>query len=415
VRLRTFAILFICHAVPLFIGMGLFPLLPLYAARLGATRTDIGIFYAVVYVASTAGVLGTGWLAPRVSRRVLFFAGATLGIPALALMGHATALWQVVVLTAFVWFCGGVTLTLLSVFAGVLAEPASRGRVFGLMFLVYPVDALVGGTVVGQLTTAYGYTLMFYALAAIWVIQPVVGLLGLNDPRIMRAPARPSRDVAPARLGRPFTVLLVASLLGFAGISIGRLGISLSMQAIGFAPAAVASTAMVSGLLTIPLTLPLGTLADRLGGGRLLTVSYLLAAVGTSTLVVATALWHFQLAATLLLMAWCLSRAAASALAVDLLPAETLAAGLPRLGAMDSLASIVGFALAGFVMDTLGGPALFAGAAALAIVALAVLAGMARVRRNVAGAHSNASLTEPDATSGPARAARALSRSSLGR
>ena len=158
---RMFIMLFICHAVPLFIGMGLFPLLPLYAARFGATRTDIGVFYAVVYIASTAGVLGTSWLAARVSRRALFFAGATLGIPALVLMGHATALWQVVLLTACVWLCGGITLTLLSVFTGVLADPASRGRVFGLMFLVYPVDALVGGTVVGYLTTSYGYTVMF--------------------------------------------------------------------------------------------------------------------------------------------------------------------------------------------------------------------------------------------------------------
>jgi len=395
---RMFIMLFICHAVPLFIGMGLFPLLPLYAARFGATRTDIGVFYAVVYIASTAGVLGTGWLAARVSRRALFFAGATLGIPALVLMGHATALWQVVLLTACVWLCGGITLTLLSVFTGVLADPASRGRVFGLMFLVYPVDALLGGTVVGYLTTSYGYTVMFYALAAIWVIQPVVGLLGLRDPRIVRAPVRPSGGVRPTRLGRSFTLLLVASLLAFAGTSIGRLGISLSMQALGFAPAAVASTAMVSGLLTIPLALALGTLADRVGGARLLTVSYLLAAAGACTLVVATAVWHFQLAATLLLVAWCLSRSAASALAADLLRTEALAIGLPRLGAMDSLASIVGFALAGFVMDTLGGPALFAGAALLAFSALGVLAGMVWIGRDVSRARGEAPLLEPHGT-----------------
>ena len=397
---RMFIMLFICHAVPLFIGMGLFPLLPLYAARFGATRTDIGVFYAVVYIASTAGVLGTGWLAARVSRRALFFAGATLGIPALVFMGHSTALWQVVLLTACVWLCGGITLTLLSVFTGVLADPASRGRVFGLMFLAYPVDALVGGTVVGYLTTSYGYTVMFYALAAIWVIQPVVGLLGLRDPRIVRAPARPSGSAQPIRLGHSFTLLLVASLLAFAATSIGRLGISLSMQALGFAPAAVASTAMVSGLLTIPLALALGALADRVGGGRLLTVSYLLAAVGAGTLVVATAVWHFQLAATLLLVAWCLSRSAASALAADLLPAEALAVGLPRLGAMDSLASIVGFALAGFVMDTLGGPALFAGAVALALGALGVLAGMTWVGRYVARARGEAPLLESQGTVG---------------
>src|SRR6266498_3878382 len=167
---RMFIMLFICHAVPLFIGMGLFPLLPLYAARFGAIRTDIGVFYAVVYIASTAGVFGTGWLAARVSRRALFFAGATLGIPALVLMGHATALWQVVLLTACVWLCGGITLTLLSVFTGVL-----------------------------------------------------------RDPRIVRAPARPSGNALPIRLGHSFTLLLVASLLAFAATSIGRLGISLSM------------------------------------------------------------------------------------------------------------------------------------------------------------------------------------------
>src|SRR6266496_2868342 len=131
---RMFIMLFICHAVPLFICMGLFPLLPLYAARFGATRTDIGVFYEVVYIASTAGVLGTGWL------------------------------------------------------------------------------------------------------AAIWVIQPVVGLLGLRDPRIVRAPARPSGSAQPIRLGHSFTLLLVASLLAFAATSIGRLGSSLSMQALGFAP-----------------------------------------------------------------------------------------------------------------------------------------------------------------------------------
>ena len=36
---------------------------------------------------------------------VQLFAGAgMLGVPALVLMGQATALWQVVVLTSFIWF-----------------------------------------------------------------------------------------------------------------------------------------------------------------------------------------------------------------------------------------------------------------------------------------------------------------------
>jgi MFS family permease len=388
VRLRQFAVLFICNAVPLFIGMGLFPVLPLYAAQLGASRTDIGVYYAVVYVASAVSVLLTGWLAGRVPRRRLFLAGATLGIPALALMGHVTALWQLVALTAIVWFCGGVTLTLLSVFTGILADGARRGRVFSLMFLVYPLDALIGGGAVGELIARFGYTPMFYALAAIWTIQPVVGMLGLRDSRITR-PAAAAANGGAVSLGRPFALLLLTSLLGAVAINVGRLGTALSMQTLSFSPEAVASTAIVSGLATIPLTAVIGTLSDRFGRRAMLALSYLLAAAGTGLLIGAAALWQFQLAATLLLAAWCVSRAVASALGTDLLAPEALSRGLSRLGSTDSIASIAGFAAAGVVMDALGGASLYVAATAFA---LAAAVSLVPPRRGAPSAASQAAL-----------------------
>src|SRR5687767_8442193 len=105
-----------------------------------------------------------------------------------------------------------------------------------------------------------------------------------------------------------------------------------------------------------------------------------------------------DLAATFLLVAWCLSRSASSALTTDLLTVEALAVGLPRLDAIDALASIVGFALTGLVMDTLGGPALFPGATLLAFGAPAVLAGMAWVGQDVGRAHGEAAQVEPQST-----------------
>ncbi len=51
-RNRQLALLFIGSYVPPFVGMGLFPILPLYAAQFGATHTMVGIYYAIVYLAS---------------------------------------------------------------------------------------------------------------------------------------------------------------------------------------------------------------------------------------------------------------------------------------------------------------------------------------------------------------------------
>lgn len=380
-KVRIFAVLFVCTMIPLFIGMGLFPLLPLYAARFGATRTDIGIFFAVVYIASAASVIGTGWLAERFSRRKLFLIGAALGPATMVLLAHATALWQVVVLIAIAWMSGGITLTLLNVFTATLAEPTSRGRVFGLMFLVYPLDALLGGAAIGQLTSAYGYSVMFYALAAMWIIQPVVGLFGLRDPRITRPPLQVEVRQSAAPLGRAFTLLIVSALLSIACTSVGRLGTSLAMQALGYGPNVVASTTIVSGLVTIPLALGIGALSDRTGRRPMLVLGTLVGAAGTTALVVATSAWQFQLAATLLLAGWCISRAISSALAADMLTPETMGRGLSRLAATDSIASIVSFGATGYVMETFGSSLLFVTATAFGVVSAIALAGLSQTNQ----------------------------------
>jgi AAHS family 4-hydroxybenzoate transporter-like MFS transporter len=149
--------LFASNLVVLFVGMGLFPLLPLYATQFGATRTVIGIYYAVMYAASVLGTMATGWLARRVPPRDLFIAAGALGVAALALLGQATALWQVVLFTAVIWFGGAITIPLVGVFTGLVADGDNRGKSFTMMYLAFPLGAVFGGTTVGQLVGWQGY------------------------------------------------------------------------------------------------------------------------------------------------------------------------------------------------------------------------------------------------------------------
>ncbi|HEX5689801.1 MAG TPA: MFS transporter [Roseiflexaceae bacterium] len=374
-KARQLLPLFICNATPLTIGMGLFPLLPSYAAHFGATNTLVGLYLAIVSIASATSVSLTSWLGARFAPRKVFLVGSLLGPPSLWLLGQATTLWQVVLLTAMAWFSGGITLTLLSVYIGLAADKRSRGRTFSVMFLAYPVGAIVGGAIIGQVLAWSGYTMMFTILGLFWMVQPVLGWATLRQwPSARVVHVEPKTTVAP--VGRTFAALLFSSLFALLAMNSGRLSTPLAMQNLAFAPSTIASTATVAGLFTIPVVLFLGTLSDRLGRARSLILTYVLAAFAIGTLLVATQLWHFWVAATLLFVAWCASRSIASALAADILQPQQLNRDLARLNTMDGVASIIGFAGTGFVLDTLGGTALYL--LGLVLIGMAIFAQVQR-------------------------------------
>ena len=371
---KQLALLFTCYSIPPFIGMGLFPLLPLYATQFGATRTIVGMSYALMYAASLLGTLIIGWLGPRVPRKRVFIAGAALGVPAVALLGQATALWQVICLTALVWFCAATTLTLISVATAAATDSHNRGKAFTLLALAFPLDGLFGGMVTGYLVSRYSFPVMFLVLGAIWTALPIIGLLGFPEPH-MAPPAGAPRgvEVRPDRAPGTFRLLMLSSLVTVLGISISRLSIPLSMQELGFSAGAIASTATMSGLATIPMVITLGTLSDRLGHRCVLRLSPLLGIGGATMLILARELWQFQLGTSLLTLATAVNGSIGAALAAALLPPGAVERFLPRFHAMDSTASIIGFGCAGLMLDLLGGAGVYVVAATLAALALPLL------------------------------------------
>ncbi len=67
-KTRQLLYLFICDFAILFTGAGLFPLLPLYDAHFGATRTLSGMHLTLLYASITIGTLIAGALAKRLTR-----------------------------------------------------------------------------------------------------------------------------------------------------------------------------------------------------------------------------------------------------------------------------------------------------------------------------------------------------------
>jgi MFS family permease len=372
---RQILYLFLSSNTILFIGMGLFPFLSVYATQLGASPTTIGVYFAAMYGSNAAGPLAVGWLTKRIARRPLFVALSVLGIPALVLMGQVTALWQLVVLTAIVWFAGGAQIALINVFTSLHADGQHRGKAFSLMSLAFPLGALFGGASVSYLLAAYGRAWMFVALAGVWSILPVIGIWGLQDKE--DAPARSSATSGIKRtstqVSGAFYLLILLSLLSTMAINVGRLGTPLSMQAHDFTPETIAGTATVAGLLTLPIALLIGALADRKGRRGVLALSYLFTIGAALMLIGASELWSFWLAATLNMVALGTNGALALALATDLLPSHSLNRGLSWIRAAQSSAGVLSFAASGYIMDTLGATALYVSAILLGSAAVLLL------------------------------------------
>ncbi len=363
--------LFLCNFAIVFIGFGLFPVLPLYAAEFGANPSFIGIFLAITYIAISLGSILAGQLSERFSYRTLFASAGLLGTVSLLLLGQANALWQVVTLTALVWFAGGIGLSISSVLVTLHVTSSERGKAFGLLALTSPLGALIGSMVVGRLVDWSGYSLMFLVLAVEWSMFPFLALAKVQyEPTCEPSPTRSSKSTSSTtRPGIYFVLLLATVLLASFTVSVGRMGLSMTMKDQLFSASEVSTANAFGGLFTIPVTLMIGALSDKLGRKRFLFMGYLLAMGSTLFLVVARELWQFWLVASLVLAARSVITAMSPAYATDLLSRRALGKALPLVGTMNWVSGVIGFAGSGYVIDTFGATSLYGGTTVVAVLA----------------------------------------------
>jgi MFS family permease len=370
---RDLLALFVCSLVAWTVGNGALPLLPVYAAQLGAAPAVAGYYLSLSYVALAAGTVVAGWLSGKVHRlkSLLFVAGLT-GIPAIWLMGRATSIPQLAIWTALAWFTGGMGLALISVLAGLLAGEDERGRVFGILSLTGALGLLIGGLATGPTAERWGYPTMFALLSALFILWPLAVLV-MEEKR----PAQTALEEGLAGeegpgLGRSFILLFLASVLAAVGNFVIMLGRSLAMNALGFGATAISSTAALGGAVALPLSPIFGWLSDRAGRKRPLAICYLAASAGLLVLAMSTTLWGFWLAASLPSIS-SIGLAVGSAWVVDLVPQGALRKGIALLNATSWIGGIIGLGGTGHAVETLGMMPTLILAAGLPLIAIVLL------------------------------------------
>ncbi|HSG43023.1 MAG TPA: MFS transporter [Anaerolineales bacterium] len=363
--------LFLCNFAIVFIGFGLFPVLPLYSAELGASPSFIGIFLGITYIAISLGTIITAQLSERLSYKTLYIAAGLLGAISMLLLGMVNTLWQVVLLTALVWFSGGVGLSVSSILTTMHTSSSERGKAFGLLALTSPLGALIGSLVVGRLVTWSGYPLMFIVLAVVWTMFPLLAMTKVKyEPTYDSSPAKTAQTKSTApQPGFHFLLLLTTVLLASMAVSVGRMGLSMSMKDQMFSAADVSTANAFGGLFTIPVTLMISGLSDKLGRKRFLFMGYVLAMGSTVLLIAAQELWQFWIVAALVLASRSVITSMSPAYATDLLSSESLGKTLPLVSTMNWVSGVVGFTGSGYVIDTFGSTSLYGGTTVIAVLA----------------------------------------------
>lgn len=347
-------------------------MLPKYAKLLGASDPDIGIYLGASYAAIAVGTAVAGWLADRVERRRTWMVLVTLAItPLLIVTSQVTVFWQVVVLTAAIWWFAGMALAFASILAGLGAGTQNRGRVLGILAVAAPTGSIIGGLGIGVLADRVGFASMWILLGLLYLLCPATGLLIKEVPGKVRR-TQPRADTSKPVWGTPFLILLVCGVLAAFGSFIGALGRSLVMLDT-FSSAELTSTVAASGIATLPFPFLVGTMSDRLGRLRFLALCYGAGIAGLIVYSGATALWQFWLASALVAFVSYVSTGVGSALVVDLVDRRAIGRGLAWFSATGWTGGILGFAVGGFLFPTLGAPASFLLGAGLVLITLALL------------------------------------------
>ena len=376
---RQVGALCLCN-VTIYAGIAAFVgVMPVYLTKLNAGSTITGFFLAFAYLCLALSAVIAGHLSDRLGRRkgVLLLSGACAA-PLAWLMGATTTVVPLLVLTGCLWFVTGTALTMVTILAGLCAPAAKRGRIFGWLTLSVSLGLLLGNLVSGPVVDRWGYHALFMILGLVYLALPGASAFA-SDKHVEPAPRTGAPRGARAILTqRSFLFLLVASIVGQAANVVIVLSRALLMHGLHFEVAAITTAAALGSVVTVPLPLLAGRLADRLGPKPILAVCFASTPLGLLILVGAHVFWQFWVASALQTVLGA-SLVVASALVSDLFPEERRGTALALLNATPYIGIVLGLSAGGLAISVVRMTPTLLLSMLLSLVALLVLSPISTV------------------------------------
>lgn len=261
----------------------LFPVIPLYAAELGATVAEVGVIVATISYVTAFLLIPFGMLSDRFGRQKLLVGGLVIFTLAPLLYPLANNPEQLIWFRAIHGLAAAAFLPAAIALVIDLTPEAKRGEAIGWYTASLQLGLMAGPITGGFLAGEFGFNAAFYGCSAISLIGLVLAFSRLQA-MAHRSAVTPVKASSSWRwLGQPLAIaVLLATLL--VAVGSGTIGSYIPLYGREFGMTEADAGAIITAVYASSAILraPAGRLADRIDRKILLIGGVALSAIAVS-------------------------------------------------------------------------------------------------------------------------------------
>jgi DHA1 family multidrug resistance protein-like MFS transporter len=360
----------------------MFPVIPLYAADLGAPVSEVGIIVATLSYVTAFFLIPFGILSDKFGRPKILISGLTVFTltPLLYPLAHSTS--QLILVRAIHGLGAACFLPAAIALVVDLTPSNRRGTAIGWYTASLQLGLMAGPITGGFLTSRFGYNAAFYGCAAISFVGLALAFSRLRD--IAQEPvASPEVAVSPWKwLVHPLAIaVMLAPLL--VALGSGTIGSYIPLYGLNFGMTEADAGAIITAVYASSALLraPSGRLADRIDRKWLLGGGVGISAIAVSLFPFFHGLAQFIAIGIVFGIGMGLAMPASLAMAADFSSASGRALSMAIPTCSFQIGMAVGPTIMGFVANARGYETMFLSCAISLALGLIIMLGLMRAQR----------------------------------
>ena len=281
-------------------------LIPIYIRELGASITQLGLFFTISMIFPILVKLLGGWLSDVVGRLQVILIGSVTGVLTFTVYALAPT-WEAALLApALMAITSSLTIPAYAAYIADITPEPSRGRMFGVSQTVFRASGVIAPVIGGLLAASIGFTFMFWVAAIAFAIAAIIFFFLLRTaPSLKLSAQQVSWDSLKSSFAQMWALFVAGGVIAWILIIDGvrDIGMRLSFDLIpvfltdihGVSLERIGFMDGVYGLALLLTLYPAGWLVDRTSENKVIALAIIAGALSRLVLALSTDVWGFTL------------------------------------------------------------------------------------------------------------------------